>query len=139
MVSQQMIQEYVDRFIKGQPKLREWFTLHHPENYNQIVAKVIDLVADEGDYGAPDPSRITPIDYGDYQGTLVFVIGANGYQPNDHFYVKVGYGSCSGCDTLQSIKNYEDDPPTESQVNDYMTLALHIIQGLKKMGDDEEV
>ena len=44
--------------------------------------------------------------------------------------------SCSACDTLESIKDYSGDPPTSSQVNGYMTLALHIIQGMKKMGEE---
>ena len=51
--------------------------------------------------------------------------------------MKVGYGSCSGCDTLEGIRHYNDDKPTEEQVRDYMTLALHIVQGMKRMGDGE--
>lgn len=51
--------------------------------------------------------------------------------------MKVGYGSCSGCDTLEAIRDYSSEKPTPEQVKDYMALALHIVQGLKKMGDDE--
>lgn len=61
------------------------------------------------------------------------MIAEKGYQPNDYYFVKVGYGSCSGCDTLEGIRNYEDGNPTEEQVKDYMTLALHVVQGLKRM------
>ena len=67
----------------------------------------------------------------------MFVIAARGYQPSDYWYVKISYGSCSGCDTLEAIRAYSDDPPTPEQIDDYLTLALHIVQGLKKMGDDE--
>jgi hypothetical protein len=113
------------------------FSAKHPENYADIVRAVVEiLAADEYEYDAPDPQRIHEINDGDYQGTLVYVIGAGGYQPDIYWYVKVGYGSCSGCDTLESIRGYKDDPPSQEQIKDYMTLALHIVQGLKKMGEE---
>jgi hypothetical protein len=131
-----MIQGFVNRFLSddGQAQLRAAFA-KHPEDYTAIVKAVVQVVSVE-DYDDPDPERIHRIDDGDYQGTLVFVIAAKGYQPSDYWYVKVGYGSCSGCDTLQSISNYSDAPPTEEQVKEYMTLALHVVQGMKKMGED---
>ncbi len=63
------------------------------------------------------------------------MIPAGGYQPSDFWYVVVGYGSCSGCDTLEAIRSYEDTPPSVEQINDYMGLALNIVQGIKKMGE----
>lgn len=131
-----MIQKFVDRFIEGRSKLREKFKMAHPENYEAIVRAVIEIVAGGDEYGVPDPDRIHAIDNGDYQGTLVFVIGAKGYQPSDYWYVKVGYGSCSGCDTLEGIREYDREPPREDQIDQYMTLALHIVQGLKAMGEE---
>lgn len=127
-----MIQEFVDRFISQQEAVKDHFRAGHPESYLDIVKKVIDIVGQK-EYDQPDSDRITLIDDGDYQGTLVFVIAENGYQPDDYWYVKVNYGSCSGCDTLQAISDYSDNPPTEDQVNEYYTLALHIVQGMKKM------
>ena len=47
------------------------------------------------------------------------------------------YGSCSGCDTLLGINEYEDGLPNEEQVKDYMTLCLHLIQKLKPLTDTE--
>jgi hypothetical protein len=49
---------------------------------------------------------------------------------------KVGYGSCSGCDTLQATKDYSDEKPTPDQVSQYMILALHIVQGFKQLGGE---
>lgn len=129
-----MIQEFVERFEANKQSIRESFATH-PNSYEDLVRTVVKHVAGD-DYGHMDPSRINVIDHGDYQGTLVFVIGAEGYQPSTYWYVRVTYGSCSGCDTLQAIHCYSDDPPTDGQLDDYMTLALHIVQGLKKMGDD---
>lgn len=131
-----MILEFVDAFMAGKESLRAEFAKAHPESYESVVRAVATLLAGDGEYGKPDPTRITEINDGEYQGTLVYVIGENGYQPSTYWYVKVGYGSCSGCDTLEAIRVYADDPPTAEQANDYLTLALHIVQGLKKMGED---
>jgi hypothetical protein len=85
----------------------------------------------------PDVCRETLhcIDDGDYQGTLLFLIPEDTYQPDNYYYVKVEYGSCSGCDTLESIRDYDSDTPNDEQVKDYMTLCLHIIQKFKKLGE----
>jgi hypothetical protein len=129
-----MIQEFVDRFMRNQDELRRRFSSTPPDIYYDVVRHVVEVVRDENKYDTLDPERIHTIDDGDYQGTLLFVIAASGYQPYQYWYVKVSYGSCSGCDTLESIRNYEyNQPPTEKQVDDYMTLALHIVQGLKEM------
>lgn len=132
-----MIKEFIERFEAGKGALREDLEKAHPENYKELVTKVVRIIGDGSDYRQPDPDRIHEIDDGDYQGTLVYVIGASGYQPETYWYVKVGYGSCSGCDTLQAIEGYSCEPPDEDQVNQYMTLATHILQGLKRMGDDD--
>lgn len=130
-----MISEFVERFEAGKPSLDAAFKSKHPEGYIDVVREVIKVVTSD-DYNAIDPERIHVIDDGDYQGTLLFVIAAKGYQPDDYWFVKVGYGSCSGCDTLQAINDgWDDNPPTDDQVSQYMTLALHIVQGLKFMGE----
>lgn len=132
-----MIREFVDAWDSRKQEVREKFELKHPDSYEDVVRAVVGILGDSEAYGSPDPDRITSIDHGDYQGTLLFVIGANGYQPDDYWYVKVNYGSCSGCDTLQAICEYSSDPPTDEQVDEYMTLALHIVQGLKSMNERE--
>lgn len=126
-----MIQEFVDHFMAHEQAIRDKFAASHP-SYNDIVRTVVEHVTN-ADYSDPDPTRIHCIDDGDYQGTLVFVIASSGYQPSNYWYVYVGYGSCSVCDTLRSISGYSDDPPTPEQINDYWTLALHVVQGLKAM------
>ena len=131
-----MIQEFVDRYMAKKADLEAIFAEKHPDSYMEVVKAAVQTVCGEDDYGTLDPDRIHQIDDGGYQGTLVFVIGAKGYQPDDYWYVKVGYGSCSGCDTLQSISLYSYEKPNEERVRDCMTLALHVVQGLKKMGDD---
>jgi hypothetical protein len=134
-----MIHKFVARFMDGKTELRNQFKENEPTQYKDIVKAVITLVRDEDDYEYnPDPDNITIINDGDYQGTLLFVIPESTYQPRNYWYVKVWYGSCSGCDTLYGIqgdRNWDVEVPTEGQLDDYMTLALHIVQNLKKMED----
>lgn len=122
-----MIQKFVEAFEKNKAAIRERFEKETPQTYFDIVKNVITHL-NTGGYSDPDPDRIEEIDHGDYQGTLIYVIGGQGYQPYQYWYVKVSYGSCSGCDTLQHIL---DD--SENVVDELMTLALHIVQELKEM------
>jgi hypothetical protein len=125
-----VIQEFVDKFIQAQPGL---FTEKHPDSYEDVVAGVIKAINPHQDYGLPDFERIHVIDDGRYQGTLLFVVAAAGRQPRSYWYVKVDYGSCSGCDTLEAIRGHSSYPVTDDQAKDYQTLALHIVQGMKSM------
>lgn len=128
-----MIEEFVKRWDARKGEVEERFRSAHPKDYSAIVEAIIKILHDEDDYSSPDPTRITEIDHGSYQGTLLYVIAESNYQPSRYWYVYVSYGSCSGCDTLQAISGYNGDPPTDEQVAQYMTLALHIVQGLKEM------
>lgn len=133
-----MIEEFTKAWFANLHTMREKFTAKHPDDYKEVVKAVVEVLsAASNDYEKPDPERIHEIDDGAYQGTLVYVIGGSGYQPSRYWYVKVSYGSCSGCDTLQAISSYSSEPPNDSQVSEYMTLALHIVQGLREMGDSE--
>ena len=140
-----MIEKFTKRWFERKDSVQEKFEAKLPSSYSDIVLAVVEMLNDENEYETPDPARIHEIDDGDYQGTLVYVIGAAIYQPSTYWYVKVGYGSCSGCDTLESILSGNWGHETEEEkkawkdkaVSQLMTLALHIVQGLKLMGDEE--
>jgi hypothetical protein len=73
-----------------------------------------------------DLEHIHKIDDGDYQGTLLFLIPFNTYQPCEFEYLMtcVGYGSCSGCDTLQNIQcDYDGD----RKIDEFMVLCKDIL------------
>lgn len=129
-----MIPKFVSRFEENKKLLKKSFRESKPSQYLTMVTEVIKVITSQEEYNDynPDPDRVHQIDDGDYQGTLVFVIGAKGYQPNKYWYVSVYYGSCGGCDTLAAINDYPSIKEKE-QIKDYMTLALHIVQGLKVM------
>jgi hypothetical protein len=132
-----MIQPFVDKFMSQEESIRG--VLKHLSvsfQYRDLVELVIRSIGYEDEYTqVPDPERITEIDHGDYQGTLVFVIAEDGYQPSTYWYVRIHYGSCSGCDTLQAAQDYDWDENvhTDAAVDDYWTLCLHIVQRLKQM------
>ena len=133
-----MIEAFTKAWFANLHTMRKKFASKHPEDYKEVVRAVVEMLADASDErDKPDPKRIHEINDGDYQGTLVYVIGGCDCQPSRYWYVKVGYGSCSGCDTLQAICGYGDGPPSDEQVRDYMMLALHIVQGLREMGDSD--
>lgn len=128
-----MIKDIVERFMQAKPHIEKRLKEDHPASYNELVRLVVKAINPEQEWDLPDHDRITEIDHGDYQGTLLYVIGGTGYQPYTYWYVKVAYGSCSACDTLQGIKGCDDSQPTDDQVSQYMTLALHIVQSMKVM------
>ena len=131
-----MIKIAIRRWEKNKDKILAEFKEKHPESYLDIVKTLIKHISKgRCDSFSPDHNRITEIDHGHYQGTLVYVIGAKGYQPHRYWYTKSGYGSCSSCDTLQSIKDCNNELPTDWQAKQYQTLALHLLQGLKEMGE----
>jgi hypothetical protein len=131
-----MIKEFVDRFMERKIVLEKLLMDEHPNEYKDLVVMLVKVLQGEDEYDSPDPGRVHEIDDGSYQGTLVYVIGAGGYQPDTYWYTKVGYGSCSACDTLQGVREYSDNPqPTKEQVAQYMDLCLHMVQGMKRMGD----
>jgi PII-like signaling protein len=116
--------------------------------YLQIVKKLMEFVIiDAKGYGDKWEQKwnlkdIRELDFGDYQGDLIFFIPRETYQPSaDEILVTtVSYGSCSGCDTLQGICGYrESDLPSDQQVQDYMSLALHLVQNMKLLYESDEV
>jgi hypothetical protein len=133
-----MLPHFVDAFIAAKPELRDSFRHAAPRLWSDIVLRVIAVLAevDARDRYTPDPNRVHEIDDGDYQGTLVYIIASKGYQPSNYWSVKVSYGSCSGCDTLQRILDYGREPLNEDQLDGLMTLALHIVQGIRPLQGD---
>ena len=128
-----MIHKFTDKFVSAKAETIDWLRQDHPENYFSIVKKTVEIISDGDSHHLPDPNRITEIDHGDYQGTLVYVIAERDYQPNVYWYAMVAYGSCSGCDSLEAIRGYDNAPPTQDQAKEYWTLMLHIVQRIRKM------
>lgn len=138
-----MVKEFCLAWEKNKGKLEEYFRTTHQSEYDSyelIVRRLFDIIINpsiENDYYGFDTKNILVIDDGDYQGTQVFILHRNVYQPSvkDYVYTNTYYGSCSGCDTLQAIHRYECRLPDEQQVKDYMELCLHLLQKCNYMVD----
>ena len=142
-----MIEAIVKQWDENKHKLEEYFATTKQEyysDYKTIVVKLFELVITEieNEWSGTDKfdiSKMTVIDDGNYQGTTIYIIPKDTYQPSISDYVITDnyYGSCSGCDTLLAISEYSDDLPSEEQVKEYMTIALHLVQKLRWLGSDE--
>ena len=135
-----MIKEIVDKWDRNKNRLEDAIRTTDMEDASYktlvelIVQHILNNPEDDDDWDNFKVEQIHEIDDGDYQGTLLFLIPKNRYQPDEDEYLVtyVDYGSCSGCDTLMEIQSYDhNDLPTCRQVNDYMRLCLHLIQNMK--------
>lgn len=141
-----MVKEFCLAWEKNKEKLEEYFrTTKQGEysDYKELVKLLFDIAINpsiKNSYERFDTENILVIDDGDYQGTQVFILHRNDYQPSveDYVYTNTDYGSCSGCDTLQHIHQYECGLPDEEQIEDYMKLCLHLLQRCNFMIDIEE-
>ena len=132
-----MIKDFIDKWDKNKKYLVNYFKTHKQEDYDsyeKIVKALFKYVINKDinvDFEKYDLSKITIIDDGSYSGTQIFILHKDDYVPSleEYVYTSNYYGSCSGCDTLYSISGYDfDEYPTESQLDQYTTLALHLLQ-----------
>ena len=135
-----MIKYCLDKWNKNYKRLEaalEKDTKLNCCEYEYLVKQVVDYILNDNDgdsYDKWDSGHITVVDNGDYQGTQLFLIPKNTYQPCewDYLVTYVGYGSCSGCDTLLAIQDWHNGPPTPEQLKDYMTLCKDLITNMIK-------
>lgn len=143
-----MIQEFCLAWEKNKGKLEKYFRTTSQRKYGEykdLVKLLFDIVINPEEELKSyrfDTDNILVIDDGDYQGTQVFILHRDSYQPGveEYVYTNTYYGSCSGCDTLLYIQDYgrSRDIPDESQVDEYLTLCLHLLQKCNFMIDSEE-
>ena len=137
-----MIKEFVSAWYKNKDRLEEWFAKTNQEDldYKTILSALIDNVINPGIIGEKwDSDKIHVIDDGEYQGTQLFIVSLDCYQPSPYQYFMTYqyYGSCSGCDLLEGIRQYDPGLPNEEQIKEYMLLALHLLQRCRYLIDEE--
>lgn len=152
-----MLKYCKDKWAENEDKLREAISktdrnIRREWTYADLVILVVENILNPGmqpkylrhkgfltSAGSPWQTNVGEVDDGDYQGTLIFVIHMNSYQPNsdEYMFTYVEYGSCSGCDTLQGIQSediYDEENQKEidgSVMYDYMTLCKHLVDNFK--------
>lgn len=140
-----MIKEFVAAWDKNKPYLEKYFREHTQDQYDsyeKLVGVLFDVVINPAMhyYNRYDIHKLRVIDDGHYQGTQIFIIPEDTYQPNvdEYVYTYIYYGSCSGCDTLLSINEWDNGLPNDKQVEGYMMLCLHLLQRCHRMVETEE-
>jgi len=136
-----MIETFIKAWETNKDKLQAYFETHtmgEYDSYRRIVHLIFDNVINpymiDNRLKPFDLQKLTEIDDGQYQGTLLYLIPRNDYQPSAWEYIItcVEYGSCTVCDILQGIHCYDtDEYPDKDQLKSYMRLCLHIIQRCK--------
>ena len=128
-----MIKYCLNRWNENQQKLRQQLetdTSLSGCDYEYLVELVTKFILGK----EWDAENITVVDNGDYQGTQLFLIPRDTYQPSESEYLMtyVGYGSCSRCDTLQAIRDWSiDDRLLEpEQVEDFMKLCKDLVTNM---------
>lgn len=134
-----------DKWEKNQNKLKEELKKIDLNccDYEKLVKLTIKNILNDSDYNFNnwDIDSITTINDGDFQGTLLFVIPRNWYQPASYDYLitYIEYGSCSGCDTLQAIQTWHTKKDEngyfiydKEQLDDFMTLCRDILFNIKR-------
>ena len=138
-----MLKYCKDKWYENKDKLEE--AIRNDEglndcNYKRLVEMIVEYILNpsNGDSDEFDKDAITVIDNGDYQGTQLFMIPRNTYQPSaeDYILTYTYYGSCSGCDTLQAIQCWHEGKLDEQQVKDFMTLCKDLVCNIIKPFND---
>jgi hypothetical protein len=135
-----MILNYVKQWEERKHLLEQWLNDNEPNSYESIYEMLFNLVVtkpNDDEYSEWDWGRFVKIDDGSFQGNEIYILCSNEYQPSltDYIFTSVAYGSCTVCDTFQSIEMLEDK---EERVKQYMTLALHMVQETKSFKTNEK-
>ncbi len=132
-----MIKFCVEQWGNNKEKLEKYFEEMSKDEllelgYIDLVKAIVKCIFNNNEKYSWDSERITEIDNGYYQGTLLYLIPEDRYQPDEAEYLMtyVGYGSCSGCDTLLSIKAWFNDK--DEIIKDYISLCKDIVQNTIK-------
>lgn len=129
-----MIQRFVDAWERGKKPLRLFFQ-EKPGSYDDVVVAVLSAMrfaVPEGErIHFPDPACTTVIEGVDYHGANTYILSTTG-GGEPEWYVRVSYGTCSHCDTLDSIEYGDTLESREEAIDQCMALALHIVQNIRE-------
>ena len=133
-----MIQRYIDAFQKNKDKLGKKLIqeLGNYSSYQTLLKLTIETAINPelDEYSKLDTDNITYIDNGHYQGTEIYVIPEDTYQPSidKHIFTHNYYGSCSGCDTLLSALHGTDQKEKKEKL---LKICLHLVERMNTLGD----
>lgn len=135
-----MIQAFIEAWRDNKHQFRLWLENDVDAGeieYTDIVKGIFEVVINpsiQRDYDKYDIEKMTVVDDGDYQGTQIYLIPKDTYQPNDTEYIVTSnyYGSCGGCDALMHCQWLE----REEMIDGIMTIALHLVERMKPLYEE---
>ena len=134
-----MINEFTKAWETNEDELKNKIKETEINHYRDLLELVIEEVINpEMDgYKQLDVDNITEINDGDYQGTQIYLIPLNTYQPyiSDYIVTHNFYGSCAGCDALLDALGWSDD---DKDIDSLMKLSLHLLQRMKWLEGDNK-
>jgi hypothetical protein len=133
-----MLKYCYEKWNKNKDKLEE--ALRNTDisrvEYRDLLVLTVDNILNDGEYNDPkwNTKGITEINDGDYQGTLLYLIPEDTYQPSEYEYLMtyIGYGSCTCCDLLQSIQPDSFEEIEEDNIAEFMALCKDFITNMIK-------
>lgn len=130
-----MIKFAVRKWEENREKLAEelWRDRKDGYTYKELAQKVVSVILNEGEEDKFAADRITQINNGDYQGTLLFLIPEDRYEPEEYEYLMtyVNYGSCGLCDVLEHYNEMEyEEGEGKSRPEDRIKGYLSICRAL---------
>lgn len=139
-----MIDTFIKAWDNNKSKLESYIKTHplyESNTYDKLVKLIMEIVVNPyiESIGKQkyNTSAIHEIRDGKCQGTLIYIIPVDTYEPSYWQYVTtfVYYGSCSGCDELLNIIYRENDNsnPNETTTERMMGLCLNILQHFKPL------
>ena len=80
-----MEKRFIEKWDKNKGRFKEWLKVYHNDcdNYHDLVKAIIEIVLNE-EHGLREnySSEIQEVDFGDFQGTLIFLFTKKCYQPS---------------------------------------------------------
>lgn len=137
-----MNNEIIKLWDNGKENLRNYLRTHNQSEYVTYEKLVKILIQECLNYNKTFQTKVFSdkidiSDHGEGRGVQIFLLHKEKYSPevDDYYIFDNEYGSCSACDNLLRINEYKYDLPTEEQINQYMTLCLHMCQRIKCLNE----
>ena len=133
-----MIQKYINAFQENKSKLGKELMQELGDylSYQTLLKLTIETAINPelDEHSKLDTDNITHIDNGHYQGTEIYVVAEDTYQPstNEHIFTHNFYGSCSGCDVLLSALHGTDQKEKKEKL---LKICLHLVERMNTLGD----
>lgn len=139
-----MLKYSVDKWFENSEKLREVICTDEKLkdcDYLYLVKLVVEHILNAGEKEGQqfDSEKITVVDDGHYQGTLLFFIPKKTYQPSagEYLLTYIEYGSCPVCDALEYASHelcsrVQNDEKAKKTADAFMAICKDLVCNLTK-------